>query len=365
MTSEEKSEFFKIPFNTYDIFGYLIPGGALIAGAYIFDFISLTHDCHYKFLPVYNLINAALDATGTNFTTGVILLILLILASYVTGHINSSISSIAIDRLLVERGHGYPYENLLKIANPGRKNTYNTAVRGWFLWLNIYLVLQYLGFILPSALLTKIAGYIAYFIIIISMLIIVYGILSYINNRLNKKLIFISKLLRIIHFIIRFFFTGLFDLLSVGYSKSIRSHDNLDNEFLQSYAEHFKSNFNMDYQTAKTNNYWYPFLFATEGSKTIASAIRNWLFLYSFARNLASSLFLLFIYMFGSLLYQNNIPEFGKANLYLLLPIVVHLAFIVMLLRYYYLYKNYYTKFILRSFVYLNTQKQNNRSNSD
>ena len=110
-----KSGVLKAPFTPYDIFGYLIPGASFFIGAYFFDFLILESVPNSKFLPVYTVFHNSISTLGNNFTIGAIYLIMLIIIAYVFGHVIASISSHFLDRLLVEKGHGYPLQQLLKL----------------------------------------------------------------------------------------------------------------------------------------------------------------------------------------------------------------------------------------------------------
>jgi hypothetical protein len=79
----------------------------------------------------------------------------------------------------------------------------------------------------------------------------------------------------------------------------------------------------------------------------------NWLNLYSFARNLAMSFYLTFLYTGISFCIQRGLI-FGSHRLTVVLfPFILFVLFVIMLQRYHYLYHSYFSKFILRAFVVL------------
>ena len=151
---------------------------------------------------------------------------------------------------------------------------------------------------------------------------------------------------------LHYLFAWPYDKITYIYSVLIRTRETFDDKFIDKYKTYFKENFNYEPEDARTNNYWFTFLFVSERSALSNSLINNWLFLYSFARNLSTTLLLLFIYAFASLMSQADITKLHGYILFI--PFMCFLAYFIMLTRYYYLYKNYYTKFIIRSFVFQN-----------
>ena len=117
MSSDAKGNLPKIPFTIYDFFGYLFPGGTLwILIFFIEDF---------SFLLQHKIWDASknpkagfvFESFAKAFNdTPFINTLLLLLVSYVTGHIVSSISSYIFERVMVERFMRYPAVNLFKKA---------------------------------------------------------------------------------------------------------------------------------------------------------------------------------------------------------------------------------------------------------
>jgi hypothetical protein len=75
--------------------------------------------------------------------------------------------------------------------------------------------------------------------------------------------------------------------------------------------------------------------------------------LYSFARNLSAAFYVAFLYGYAILaLNAVSIPDHQASYIAVLIPAAYLFGSLVMLSRYYYLYANYYTKFIIRAFFY-------------
>lgn len=349
----------KVPFTPYDIFGYLIPGSFFLIGTYLFDILIVHNFNNSNFYPIYSVLDLSVKNIGNNFLLGTIYLGVLIIIAYVLGHIIASMSSHFLDRILIEKGHGYPLQLLLKMNKEVmRKGRISAYFRGAFFWINSYLVLQYSGYVFNIKFFTSFANFIIYFFLVYSFISLIFLILYRINPEVDHSRIdhaFFNFIKRIYNYSMFYLFAGPYDLITYLYSILTRTRETFDDTFITKYKNYFESNFAYSAEAAGTNNYWFSFLYVSEKSPFANSLISTWLFLYSFARNLATCLFILFLYAFASLMYQHNNLIFNDSNYYLLLiPFVCFLGYLIMLTRYYYLYKNYYTKFIIRSFVFFN-----------
>lgn len=86
----------KIPFTTYDVFGYLASGLALLAGLQL----------AFGFPPVLNSELRTLDA------------VFLLLAAYVLGHVIAAASQFVLESIVIEKGLGRPIDNLFRSDKP-------------------------------------------------------------------------------------------------------------------------------------------------------------------------------------------------------------------------------------------------------
>jgi len=102
-------------FTQYDIFAYFIPGITFILGIFYYEFRlfnEIKSDSIH--IPIYHGITEIFKNVSTlNWILSFFFIIVSISLIYATGHIVSSASSLFIDRALVYKGYGYPYEYLL------------------------------------------------------------------------------------------------------------------------------------------------------------------------------------------------------------------------------------------------------------
>ena len=95
---------------------HIAPGGALLGSIYLFE-IWVAHalprartELHLPLTTALSFVGDGLK--GENWLLSVLLGLALLLAIYVTGHIIDSVSALCIDRTLVYRAYGYPYQHL-------------------------------------------------------------------------------------------------------------------------------------------------------------------------------------------------------------------------------------------------------------
>ncbi len=142
------------PFSTADLFLYLIPGATLIVAVLFFEGrIHRAADAERSaalfHLPTLHALAQAAEQSGKidRFVFAALFYTVLIVVAYVVGHVVSSVSSFALDRILSSRGHGYPYRYILGLRRSGDPLTYSEAFyRGTFVWLNVALVGLYAHF---------------------------------------------------------------------------------------------------------------------------------------------------------------------------------------------------------------------------
>ena len=103
-----------------------------------------------------------------------------------------------------------------------------------------------------------------------------------------------------------------------------------------------------------TDNYWLPVIKIADKNENIQKNIINWLNLYSFLKNLSMVGFLLclesgiFITL-NNFDYNFNTEPVGESIIFALL----YLGSLLLLLRYWVIYRNYYTKYIIRAYTIL------------
>jgi len=355
----------RIPFTSYDVFGYVIPGTILLVAIYLFE-VWARHEigtsCH---TPIYTILKQARTIVfSQDWVLSIFLIFIFLIIAYAIGHLIATLSSLVLDRILIYKGYGYPYKFLLNIKSkknlqhPIRKPYY----RGMFFWLNFYIILRYVNFSFLSnvTIIHDIADGLGWFLLsCLFAKIIGSHIRAHPKGRIYR--FFYPGKGRHIRNAYKWFnvriFAAIYDGITNTLSSYIDSRKAFDEKFIEKYRECFIKNFGLDPNESSTNNYWLSYCYVVDNSQTFNSMLANWLHLYAFSRNLSTALYIAFIYGFISLRFQIN--SLSNSNLVLiLLPILFFLASLLMLTRYYYLYVLYYSKFLFRSFVYLNSKKE-------
>lgn len=345
MSNNKTSKITKsLPFNTYDFFGYLIPGSTFLIICLVTDYWLIEHINKINIsshTPFYTAINTLFNEYVINNAGLTLLYILLgIIASYVLGHVVSSISSFSIDRILINKGYNYPLLTLTKqnIEINGLKK----RVRGSFTFLNIIFLI-----IIISLLIIRLFPYmvsensylnihIAAALILTILLIFTFFYITGTVSRTNKFFKILSKLYNEITKRIGFF-TG--------------TRKTLPDEIVVKFKNFTERNFDSsDYSTSDL--YWLCYCYVVDKSDKLHSHLVNWLHLYSYARNISTAIYLSTVYFFYTICINTYYGyKIDIISYYILL--VLFISSFIMLARFYYLYVSYYSKFLIRSCVYL------------
>lgn len=350
-----------IPFTAYDIFGYLMPGFAFILGILCFEYsfnktiISNNPDLLEKiYLPIYkafSLFQPAFDTNGKAiFSYLTFLLITLLSASYFIGHIISAFSSLLIDRTFVYKAYGYPFERFILGA---KKDTYNKLYyMSTFFYINSGLLTCYM-YCVHQITILKYLCWIATLILLIQLIFRYFLRCCKLDDDITNKGVFLlmKKFTR--------FVVSPYQLLATQVDRNLGTEKGLSGEFIQKYNYLFRKRFQLCPEKEESNNFWLCYNWVAIHAPSLNILTSNWLQLYSFARNLATSLYFVFIYCF--ILVAISFKEFtietlNESIIIEYFPLVILIFAFLMLLRYYYLYVCYFTKFIIRSFVTLEDQ---------
>jgi len=360
---EERNKFgsFRVPFSAYDIFVYLIPGFTILICILLFEFISIKRLGTSFYTPLYSfLIITYHSDLLKSWGFSVLYLFLFLNFAYVAGHIITSASSLLIDRILISKGHGYPYEELVKIPNPTRSRYSAPFYRGLFFLANICLLLLCLNWFTPSfhKFIFVFLKFLYWFLIIIAIIKILGGWIRHSKGGLYK--IFTSGKLKFITITITFFiiriFPAFYDSLYKLFSNYLRTNVSFDDDFINKYRSYFGNNFSMTPERSQTNNFWLSYCYVIDRSNVFNALLVYWLQMCNFARNLSMSFYLAFLYSLVSLSLQSSTFHICLYPVIRFVPFGFFALFLVMLIRYYYLYYCHLSKFAFRSFVYLNTR---------
>lgn len=375
-------------FDNSDILGYIVPGAVFLLGIYIHDEIfglGLFGNLQERFAFAFD--------TEVWYNTIFLVVPFLLFLCYSLGHLIATFSSIIMDKWAVERIFGFPYQRLLDIgAYPDdferSKREYYKLAMSIFLGLVIYFAVKREFDIVVKILLIAWAGVLGLKIGTSSL--VQPDIKDRYSRRDPKK-----KQTRIGKFFGRLFKRPLsaanittdlplqhriekliwkllkwplkvlnspYDLFTSGLLSLLIMQKTLSVEFRKECCKMFEETFGLNPKEAGTETYWLTYIYVCEKSPVCASKIHRWLCMYSFLRNFAISLFLLFIY--GIVISSTVYPTSGIRHAYLWWCLVTGIGTVIFGVRYYYIYVSYYSKFIFRAFYYLRRSElaQTNKS---
>lgn len=354
----------KHPYDFYDFFGYIFPGTIFL---FLMFWGSRLDSIEY----INSLIKFLEEMKVNSFIAGLLLLFFLIVIIYVLGHLIATISAIFFDIVLNKNVLLYPYRKLLNIA------VNESAVKDFYkkeFFKFVFIVFNLITFIilihiffssglltekkvalieifnLPLWLLISVCCIILTIIIwILKIILVIIAEKRQINNNLSQGLGKKEKLFLLI-------FKGLgwpFDFLAKRVFEDLTFSSSFTDTFVAEYKRIVNKYFKMNVDEIKTENYWLPSIYLTHYHPELRTVIKKFMSLYGFARNMSMTFFLIFYLLIFLKLLGHNIKN-----------TVMFISFIgayVFLFRYYYLYVRYYSKYIIRAFVYtFKTEEMNN-----
>ena len=338
----------RLPLTPHDFFGYLVPGATLAILIYQFEFWCATKFPAVPGTPIFHTpVRTAIMMTDAPKDWGFsFLYVLAILGiSYVVGHIIASASVVFIDRMLVSKGHGYPYQNLLRVdQHQGLKKDVSAPFyRGMFFWINIYFVLRYLALFAQHDLCSRMSLVVGWLIIAAILAKIALSPLLY--RRMPRAV-------RRFWFV----FASPYDLLGHTLALYTRTRVPFDHAMVLSFERVFHEKFHLEARQAGANNYWMSKLYIQNTAPLLYQSIARWHYLYVFNRNLSTAFYTAFVYCFLLLALQREsvaaLP-FYENFVTLALPLGFLLCSVALLIRFYYLYVRKHTCLLFRTFVYL------------
>jgi len=362
MSDESKNESKGIlRFDVYDVFGYIIPGGTFIAGIYahmrLFS-VTCIQDMVSQVLP-------HLGSSGSNpsqsppssWPSFLSMATAFLFLTYITGHLVASFSSVIMSKWVTERVLGFPHMRLFKdVLKPSdyekRKTYFHKTLLTIF--LTLLLVLTVFGRV------DRILVYLVGSYVLLAIVKIIFTTLSLPDIQAPETELPEDSLRRKIGnwfwtWTIRWWMYPLtwlfFDSWTSLLLSLFRMRKPFTVEFQKRFEKNFEEVFDMKIDEAGSDVFWLPFCYVSEKCTASAKLITQWLRLYGFARNLAISLFLLFIY---GVVMHRFCPA-GKyqaeKNEYLFWCLITGICAVIFGVRYYYLHYNYFSKFVFRIFV--------------
>ena len=335
---------FKLPFDTYDFFGYLLPGTLLSLGL-SFIFWDKIGDDVLKFIPGFG------EKVEVDATVAILFVFVAIMTLYFLGHVVGCIAHIIYDRVIVRNILGYPFYRILKLEKMLSKELSEATRIRWFLLI----IAGVSSILMPLLLYWDVDR--RWIIFIWGGLFLFYVVL-FLLFLLNKDFlktrpaIIIIEFCRIMHLIFR--------MISVT---NIGVNETLCNKFferLEKTTTLTKEKI-VDYNS---DVYWlaYMDLIQQEDGSHHEGKISNWLCLYGCLRNYSCAFLIISIFasvrlwLFPDVICVCLWDDFER----LAITVVVALLLCFLLfMRYWIFYYAYYSKYIIRAYAVGEYSKKN------
>lgn len=320
-----------VPFDLYDFFGYLFPGLFLVLSLTIFMPMASPE----KWACVINVING--NNTGLIKTYYIVSFVVLV---YVTGHAIATLSSLCMDRIIMKGLIEYPVYSLLKLKeHEGKdKGPKGSTYKYGYILFHVFLLVSIF-----------IAGNwfwqgIGYGLGGLTVLLLLILLSMHIFDTIKKGIHDTAFLYKTNKSILKHIIDPGINILR-GW---VAVDDSFPDDFREKYKDRYKDTFSgMDPLNAGCENYWLPYFWVCANDECIARKIQSWVHLYGFARNIATTCYIMAV-IIAIWIYTNPTLANKKAYLQLLIALIMGLIFFV---QYWRLYHKYHTKNIIRSFM--------------
>ena len=361
---------YPIPFSSYDFFGYLAPGIAFITLIFSFEFYMRCNVNGYssfllsfiKYVIKYQ--SYLIQKLGLIYQIAI--LIFAILLIYILGHFISTLSSFFIDRILIFKSYGYPFNNLIlqsdisEVRDIKKDHDYASAnfYKATFFWINIFVVSFFINnccIQIKIFILFKYIYYMSKFLLIILIFIKLYPYLLRIFSKKWPEFIFPTTR------VIIYWLSTPFNYISNFLSNYINTKRGFDDEFIKKTIQFIRINFKIKQKNINkynTNVFWLPYMYVAKNSIIFYQLMKEWLHLYSFMRNLSTAVYFGFIYIVIQSYVNREILNYSEYTTLIYIILITFSLSILFLVRYYYLFYCYFTKFTFRAFYLLNIEEE-------
>ena len=352
--------------DTYDFFGYLAPGAVAFFGIVMFclGFLTTEDLVHFG-----DRITAVVGSKGwfstLHYATAIVAVIVL---CYMIGHIVATLSSLVLERILVAKIFEYPFQRILfdkKSKFSGTPLHYRTLIVGIYLALFTFLNSNWIYDYVTSSSIHK---YVRENWFELPQLPIGCFWLSCFIFWLACKWLYlpmekhaskeggINNILCLLY--VKFFdaYCWIFSLplilLEIIFSSFMGIHTGMPKEVVKKIKEKFKEEFDVDpTPEMKSELFWAIYLYVINRSQTMRIRIEKFLTLYGFMRSMSIACYIVSLLLSVVVVNSDSNIVFSK-KIYVWTCYLFGVFSIVFMLRYYYLYNNYFSKTILRVFVF-------------
>lgn len=323
-----------IPFDLYDIFGYLFPG--VIAMVYVVLFVSIA-------LPEGNeSIKQVISFVGAlPWFVALFVATTFVVVVYVVGFFIGTVGSIFFDRVLVEGIYGYPIVHLLGYER-NRRDYSEATHRYIFLAINLIVIWPA---VIADYLWMKngVIGLLVVIVVLIAVRVVIKWFKVTFGPNTSSK---ISD-----HPVTRWIYLSLSKAMEWVEENVLKALLGLDSqfpkEFKDRYSKLFKDSFGMNPENMLSENYWLSYFRATADNPQTTALLRSWLILQGFSRNLSAASYLTALGIVGAMVFY---PTIHTPTLRIVLCGLVLVSW-VFSIRYWVLYQNFHTKNVIRAFV--------------
>lgn len=367
-----------LPFSKYDFFGYLMPG--LIFTLAFYGWSLYANLSWVSYLDKVDIINLSIGGS-------IFFMFFSFAVVYFFGHIIGSISHILYDRILIRNIIGYPLQYILNTKCKPKaeiRATYLLSLVILFVLVitpgifEVYLKFWQSDFyesLQPKIIdiadfekfLAKCACWTFAALIFLLIIVIRFRLRSIdIGVTKGSKKKFLKKYRDSINEKIGNLIEKTVDFLSRCIFFPIRKFVSTDSRVDEGIAKRFinemKEQHDVDANTYNSDAYWMASISLSQDPK-IDSKLTNWLNLYGCLRNYSCSLFTLTMiiasYHWYKILMLNQIQDLRGSRILLASTIISGILFF----RYWIIYYGYYSKYIVRAYVFKN-EKSHMASNS-
>jgi hypothetical protein len=348
-----------LPLKAYDFFSIIFPGASVLLSAYFLEDLyyasqsaglAVTSSCG---LPVHWVVNEIWRNSG-NASTQAAVIAVSMCTIYLAGQLVSSIANFFLDRIFVYKCFGYPYEHIL--LDNHKDNIFvdyfsRRFYRGSIFWLH----LAALFFVLFDIYNTRaVFLWIAFGCIGIFLLAL---LVHLVGQGLYKSQFKIEQpYKRLIEAYVWFYKMLINPIQHIN-----QTAKPMQKQLADKYMIHFKEDFGIDPGKAESDNYWLCLFYVRQKDPRMSELIHRWHQTAIFARNMATSFYMSFVYSALILWYETawkkhiiQAPDNFRISVALfgLFGVAIFLV-----IRFYYFYVSYYSKCLYRAFVYLHFDK--------